>query len=40
MKINPIGNLGKTNPIQSQSKPIQSQYKANTNPISEKPEWM
>ena len=30
MKINPIGNLAKT-------KPKQSQYKANTNPIPEMP---
>ena len=30
-------NKANSKPIQSQSNPIQTQYKANTNPISEKP---
>jgi hypothetical protein len=36
MKILPIGHLVKTNPIQSQLNPKQTQYKPNTNPIPRK----
>ena len=36
MKINPIGHLVKTNPIQTQSKPISEKAKMNANAFSQK----
>ena len=36
MKINPIGHLVKTNPIQTQSKPISEKAKMNVNSLKTK----